>query len=307
MNPLLPRRLFSHLWLLLLALLVPSGLTAATPPAPESALVVPLWPEGAPDSQARMNEPERASFLEGPGYKIPIVSNIHHPSLTVYLPPAELATGAAIIVAPGGSHRFLAIQHEGHAVGRWFAAHGIATFILKYRLAFDEAGNSPYRIEVHELADAQRAVQLVRARATEWRVDPARIGLMGFSAGGEVALLGSTHPDPQSKDTADAIGRFSAHPDFQVLIYPGFNPEIRVPRTTPPTFLLCAYDDFPADTLPALFTKLKAAGVSTELHIYRRGGHGFGLSDGDMPVASWPLRLREWMADSGLLAPSTAK
>ncbi len=166
--------------------LLAAGLSSAA----ADPLVVPLWADGAPGSQARMHEAEVVGMHDR---NTPMVYNIHNPSLTVYLPAAGTATGAAIIVAPGGGHMFLSYIHEGSAVAQWFAQHGVAGFLLKYRLARDQAGNSPYKVAVDGLADAQRSIRVVRSRAADWGVNPARIGILGFSAGGELAMLATLH------------------------------------------------------------------------------------------------------------------
>jgi endo-1,4-beta-xylanase len=209
-----------------------------------------------------------------------------------------------MIVAPGGGHRFLSIDTEGTNVAEWLRSIGVAAFVLKYRLAREDG--SPYKVEVHPYADAQRAIRMLRSRAGEWRLDPARIGIMGFSAGGEVAALASTKYDAGKPDAADPIERQGSRPDFQILIYPGIRPEgVTVTKDTPPTFMLCADNDKgPAAAIPALYLALKKEGVPAELHIYASGGHGFGLRPNDprpnVIYATWALRLKEWMADVGM-------
>src|SRR5215207_9890773 len=177
-----------------------SGFAAETRPT------VPLWVNGAPGSEARKAEPEKVAGSN--------VSNIHHPSLTIYLPPKERATGAAVIVAPGGGHQRHAIEHEGYNVGQYLADHGVAAFVLKYRLARDDANPAgapqPYTIDRNALADAQRAFRLIRARAQEWGIRPDAIGIVGFSAGGEVALLAATRGVDGKADASDPIERQSA-------------------------------------------------------------------------------------------------
>ncbi|MDQ6708583.1 MAG: alpha/beta hydrolase, partial [Acidobacteriota bacterium] len=164
------------------------------------------------------------------------VSNIHNPSLLVYLPPKDKATGAAMIIAPGGGHRFLSIDTEGTNVAEWLNSIGVAAFVLKYRLAREEG--SPYKVDVDALADAQRAIRMVRARNPEWNVNPSKIGIMGFSAGGEIAALASTHYDSGKPGAADAVDKQNSRPDYQILIYPGLRPDsINVTKDTPPTFM----------------------------------------------------------------------
>lgn len=186
-----------------------------------------------------------------------------------------------MIVAPGGGHRFLSIDTEGTNVAEYLNSQGVAAFVLKYRLAREQG--STYKIDVDALADAQRAIRMLRTRASEWNLNPAKIGIMGFSAGGEVAVLASTRYDAGKADSADPIERQSSKPDYQVLIYPGIRPEnYTVTKETPPTFLLAADNDRgPSTAIPALYLALKKAGVPAELHVYSSGGHGFGLQPTD--------------------------
>jgi endo-1,4-beta-xylanase len=281
-------------WLALLPL-------AASPaPAADTPLVVPLWAQGAPGSEARMHEAEIVGMHDA---NTPAVYNIHNPSLTLYLPAAGKATGAAIIVAPGGGHQFLSYVHEGSAVAQWLSDHGIAGFLLKYRLARDQAGNSPYKVDVHALADAQRSIRLVRSRAAEWGVNPARIGILGFSAGGELALLASIHSDAGKPGDDDPIEHFGSRPDFTCLGYPGVREDtVAITADMPPAFMFSAYDDArTSNTIASLFLKYRAVGVPAEIHIFNRGGHGFGIRTSPRPVSSWPLRMQAWMDDRGYL------
>jgi endo-1,4-beta-xylanase len=180
----------------------------------------------------------------------------------------------------------------------------VAGFVLKYRLA-REAG-STYKVN-DAVADAQRAIRLIRSRAEEWHVNPARVGIMGFSAGGEVAALASTRYDEGKTDAADPIDRRSSRPDFDALIYPGIRAEnFSVPKDMPATFMLCADNDRgPSNALAGLYPMLKAAGIKTEVHIYASGGHGFGINPNTWnpsPVATtWQLRLGDWLKDIGML------
>lgn len=278
--------------------LVAAHVVLAAPDRP----VVPLWPNGAPGSEARKTEPEKTNASGSS------VSNIHHPSLIVYLPPAEKATGCAVIVAPGGGHRNLAIQHEGYNVGEWLAARGVAAFVLKYRLARDEAAPQgtpqPYTIEGTALADAQRAIRIVRARATEWHVNPSAVGIIGFSAGGEVAALAAMRPEAGKPDAADPIDRQNARPDFQGLIYPGQSGKILPEKGAPPVFLACGYGDRKdiSEGLAEVYLRFKRAEVPAELHIYAGAGHGFGVRDSNKgPAGAWIARFHEWLADRKFL------
>lgn len=268
--------------------------------------VVPLWPQGAPGSVDRMTEPEKTTGTN--------ISNIHQPSLTVYLPAAGKANGCAVIIAPGGGHARLAIQHEGYNVAEWLAARGITAFILKYRLAKDEATPAgtaqPYTIDRDELGDAQRALQLVRSRAGEWGVDPARVGIIGFSAGGEVALLAATRGMLGQPDAPDPLARIGTRPDFFGLIYPGGLPrtDISLTKETPPAFLACGADDRAniSELLPEFYLKCKKAGIPAELHIYAGAGHGFGVRPTNRsPAGAWIDRFAEWLTDRKFLTTAT--
>lgn len=292
--------------------LSPGGPPIPTQPPAESSHppAIPLWPNGAPGSAARQGEPEHISWRQEPDLVFPVVSNIHHPSLTPFFPAQGAATGSAVVIAPGGGHMQHTIEREGYDLGRWLAGRGIAAFVLKYRLARDGSHPTgtppPYQIDVDALADAHRAIRLIRARAAEWNVQPNRIGVLGFSAGGEIALLAAARHDAGRPDATDLIERQSSRPDFFAPIYPGGlqRPDYNFSKDrTPPAFLACAYDDRMPEQLAAFFTTLRKAGVSAELHLYSSGGHGFGVR-GDrpqMPISSWHLRFVEWLGDRGFL------
>lgn len=264
---------------------------------------VPLWVNGAPGSEAMARKAEVITPPAKPNDSTHL-SSIHSPSLLIYLPPKNKATGAAMIVAPGGGHRFLSIDTEGTNVAEWLNSIGVAAFVLKYRLAREEG--APYQVEIHPYADAQRAIRLIRSRAEEWNIHTAKVGIMGFSAGGEVAVLAATRYDAGNPAAPDPVERQSSRPDYQVLIYPGIRADkIEVSKDTPPTFMLAADNDRgPSTAIPTLYLALKKAGVPTELHIYASGGHGFGLRPHDArpnPIySSWALRLQDWMADAGM-------
>jgi endo-1,4-beta-xylanase len=264
-----------------------------------------LWPNGAPGSEARKDEPEQISYRQEADIVFPIIFNIHNPSLIPFLPSKAKATGAAVIIAPGGGHMFLTIDREGYDLARWLAGRGIAAFVLKYRLARDQAGNSPYKVTAEPVADGQRAIRLVRSRAAEWGVNPNHIGILGFSAGGVPALGAALHFDAGSPGAADAVERQSSRPDFQALIYAEVpRGDIEVPKNAPPAFVSCAFDDTPkAVPLTNLFLKYKAANVPAELHIYTQGGHGYGVRSDrpQLPISSWPDRLVDWLGDAGML------
>ncbi len=273
---------------LLALLFTASSLLAETPAA------LPLWPQGAPGSESRAKEPEAT---EGSN-----VTNVHNPSITPFLPAADKATGVAVVIAPGGGHSKLCLGHEGYALGQWMADHGIAAFVLKYRLAREKG--STYTIQEHAMADARRAIRTVRSRAAEWHLQPDRIGIMGFSAGGELAAFAAMQSDAGKADAADAIERASSRPDFQALIYPGTSDLFSVEKGMPPLFIACGYHDRPdiSKGMASLYLKYKEAGVPAELHVYSNSGHGFGYREGTTSAAgAWPFRFREWLVDSKLL------
>lgn len=287
MNP------FPPLKHLLLYSMTASALVAAPPPA------IPLWPKGAPGSEARAGEAEK---VDGDGKGKNNVSNVHNPSITPFLPAGDKATGTAVIIAPGGGHSKLCLGHEGHALAEWLAGHGIAAFVLKYRLAREPG--STYTIQEHAMADARRAIRTVRTRAQEWGIRPDRIGIMGFSAGGELAAFAAMKSDAGKADAEDVTERAGSRPDFQALIYPGTSDLFTVAIGMPPVFIACGYGDRPdiSRGMASLYLKYKEVGVPAELHIYSNAGHGFGYREGTTSGAgAWPFRFREWLVDSKLL------
>ena len=258
-----------------------------------------LWPNGAPGSEGITND-EVVRIAQPSGDHV--VTSVNKPSITPFLPPPGQATGAAVIVAPGGGHAELWIDHEGYNVARWLSEHGIAAFVLKYRLA--RATNSTYTVDGDELPDMQRAIRLVRSRAAEWGVDPHRLGVMGFSAGGEVAFLSAMHFDDGAPDASDVIDRQSSRPDFQALIYPGNSRRIEPATNSPPVFLACGNQDRTdiSEGLATIYLKFKHANVPAELHIYSGVGHGFGLRPGNTgPVSKWPDLFAGWLDQGGFL------
>jgi len=285
---------------ILLLGLMTSSLTLAA----ERGEQVPLWPGGAPGSEGQTGK-ELVQPRDATHAYIRL-SGIDNPSLLVYLPPKEKATGAAVVIAPGGGHAFLAMDVEGYEIVDWLNSHGIAGFILKYRLAREP--NSHYTVLGSAFPDSERAVRLVRSRAKEWGVDPARVGFMGFSAGGELAALMETRFDSGNAEAADPVDRLSARPDFSLIIYPGFRPDeiTSVPNNAPPAFLACATDD-PSHvvTTANFYLLLQKAKIPAEMHLYEKGGHGFGMRDKGAAVTHWNDRLLDWLNDHQFLTANS--
>jgi acetyl esterase/lipase len=286
-------RTMPHVLLMFLLWLCAGSLAVATEPP-----IVFLWPNVAPGSEGKSTE--EAMRLSPTGERV--VSSVHRPSLTVYLPSKDTATGAAVVIAPGGGHRELWTDHEGHNVAKWLSGRGVAAFVLKYRLAREK--ESTYTVEGHALADTQRAIRVARSRATEWGIDPERIGVMGFSAGGELAALASVRYTAASESATDPIEQQSSKPAFQALVYPAIPRDMPLSKDTPPAFLVCGENDRQniSQGLPELYLALKRAGASAELHVYAGVGHGFGMRETTKgAVASWTARFHEWLDSSGFL------
>jgi acetyl esterase/lipase len=261
---------------------------------------VKLWPNGAPGFEAGHGEEITRLSPEGEH----ILSNIQEPSITPYLPRADAATGAAVIIAPGGGHSEIWIDHEGYAVAEWLSNRGVAAFVLKYRLARQK--ESKFTVEGTELGDMQRAIRVVRSRSREWGIDPARVGVMGFSAGGELAALASTRYDKGQPSSEDPVERLSSTPGFQALIYPAMPHDPRLTAATPPAFLACGGNDRPdiSQGLAELYLSLTRLHVPVELHIYAGIGHGFGLRKSNPePVAGWITLFLDWLGTEALLKP----
>ena len=279
--------------------------------------VMDLWPEGVPGLRADAS-PEKSS--EGH------LSNVHHPTLTAYLPPAGTGCGTAVIICPGGAYGILAMDKEGTEPAAWFNSRGVAAFVLKYRLK--EYGHPA------PLRDVLRAVRLVRSGAAGFGVKADRIGVMGFSAGGHLASCAGTLYDAPESRTGAPLDAVSARPDFLLLIYPvitmkdpcahagsrrnllGENPtaveldhlstELQVTKNMPPAFLLTTFEDrtVPAENSILFFEAMHRAGVSAELHVYEKGLHGIGLRPGHGPTSDWPKLAEQWLRLHGWLTPA---
>ena len=242
------------------------------------------------------------------GKRIIKLGNVSTPQIAVYKPEKSKDTGASVIICPGGGHHILAYDLEGTEVAEWLNTIGVTGIVLKYRVPFRD----PEKRWGAAVADAQRAVSLVRSKAAEWNLDPKRIGICGFSAGGETAGLTSLFLEERQYTAADDVDKVSCKPDFAILIYPGgfdtkgqaqIRVKDKVTKDTPPMFLIHAFDDpVTANNSLALAVELKKVGVPTELHIYDAGGHGYGLRlVNTLPITTWPKRCEEWMQRRGLL------
>jgi acetyl esterase/lipase len=257
--------------------------------------VIPLWENGAPGFENRKNEPEQAKDYW--------VKNIHNPTLTVFVPPAGKANGTAVVVCPGGGHRLLVYKAEGVEPAEYLSQLGVTVFVLKYRLAREE--NSPYSLDIHPREDALRAMRLVRSRAKEWSLDTNKIGMLGFSAGGEVVAAVAYLPASWNSAAKDPIDRMNGKPNFQMLVYPGpLGIPDKIPADAPPAFLLAANDDpCCAVTTANLLMRYREAKIPVEAHLYTKGDHGFNMGNRSklQSIKSWPQRMADWLSDNGYL------
>jgi acetyl esterase/lipase len=259
----------------------------------------------------------------------PRANDVSRPTMTMFAPTGP-NTGAAVVVFPGGGYRMLAMDLEGTEICDWLVARGITCVLLKYRVP----GSGPWWDTEHHrrvypkvqtaLQDAQRTIRLVRQHAAEWQVDPHRVGVIGFSAGGHLVAAVSTHFAERRYPPVDAADKLSSRPDFAIAVYPGhlwaledddhatrdethlsLRPDIRVRADTPPTFLLQAEDDHVdgVEQSLAYYVALQKAGVPTELHLYAQGGHAFGLRPSKLPIAQWPKLVEAWLQNLGMTAP----
>jgi len=272
--------------------------------------VLTLWPDGAP-GPSTVTGPEKdmttaKDALVG-GRPLVHLGNVSVPTLTLFAPKGT-NTGAAVVVFPGGGYNILAIDLEGTEVCDWLTARGITCVLLKYRVP----RTGPYPKSEAALQDAQRAVGLVREHAAEWNVNPRKVGVLGFSAGGHLAAAVSTHYATRLYPRVDAADDLSCRPDFAVVVYPGylaqadkdfaFTPDIPVTKETPPTFLVQAEDDpVHVENAVEYFLALKKAGVPAELHVYAQGGHGYGLRRTELPVTRWPELVDVWLKTIGIV------
>jgi endo-1,4-beta-xylanase len=273
-----------------------------------AAQVVYLWPGDAPTLQGAGEKEQTDPADPQPGQRIKSIKNVHNPLIEVYLPPADKAVGTAIIVAPGGGHRQLVWGSEGTDIAQWLNGLGVTAIVLKYRL--EQTPGFKYTVEKEALEDTQRAVRIVRARAKEWGINPARVGILGFSAGGALAAYADIRFDRGDANASDPINRESCRPDFVGLVYPGWRKmDSEAPKDAAPAFLTSAGldDAFHARQTVEFHNMLFKAGVQSDLHIYAHGGHGGAISKRNgIPFGTWHIRFEEWLADLGMLKPATS-
>lgn len=275
-------------------------------PAP-GHITLPLWLNGAPGATAPANAPPEVDTTTAKDNLIagkPLIrlGNVSNPTITLYKPAKADGALPAVVVFPGGGYRILAIDLEGTEVCEWLNEAGLACVLLKYRVP----DSGPYPKSAAALQDAQRALGLVRQHADEWGIDPKRVGVLGFSAGGHLAAALSTHFDKRLYERIDTADDLSCRPDFAVVVYPGYlalqdqnmatNPDIKPTADTPPTFIVQAEDDpVHVENATNYFLQLKQAKIPAELHIYSEGGHGYGLRRTSLPVTAWPLLVEKWL------------
>ncbi len=282
----------------LFAVLLVAGSVAAGEPE-----IIPLWPAGPPDNAIVHAGAE--TITERPGGRNRSIDRVSVPTLTVYPAPAGKATGSAVVIFPGGGFTHLAIDKEGHNVALWLNTVGVTAVVVKYRTRSD---GPPDRAEQMKaiISDGRRAVRLVRFNAEKWGIDPARIGVMGFSAGGYLAASVASGAYPGKDGVGDPVAGVSCRPDFAGLIYPGLPPDFttNVTKNAPPMFLVNAGDDTttPAENSIRIYRALRSAGVRAEMHLFDNGGHGFGLGVRGGAVAGWSGLFTAWLKEIGMLS-----
>lgn len=285
------------------------GAVLSAAEGPEPKWTLPLWTGTAPGETGKI--PAEGAEPQRPGQKeVHRVNNVTVPQIQVFPAPADKANGTAVVICPGGGYSILAWDLEGTEVAAWLNSLGVTGIVLKYRVPKREGRPK------HEapLQDAQRALRLSRAHAKAWGIDPNRLGILGFSAGGHLAATTSTNDDRPAYPEGDEFDKLSAKPDFAVLVYPAYlvekgalAPEIRVTPKTPPTILIHAGDDrISPENSARMYLALKETGVPAELHIYSKGGHGYGLRPSADAVSTWPDRCAAWFKAQGLLEPAKA-
>ena len=281
----------------------------AIPAMAAEPVVVELWPGKAPGETGNVGEEKFQDPKAGETPALKRLTNVSKPTITITKPKAEIDTGAAVVIAPGGGYNILAWEHEGTQTAEWLNSVGVTAVLLKYRVPRrpEQPKDQP---PIGALQDAQRAIGIVRQRAKEWGLDPKRIGMLGFSAGGHLTAWTFSNTDKRAYEPVDDADKQSCRPDFAVLIYPGgildkekkMKPEIRITKDTPSSFLVVAVNDEGSFASTIELTKaMKENKVSAELHVYSSGGHGFGHKPTDKPYGTWPKRCEEWMKTQGFL------
>lgn len=274
-----------------------------------------IWPNSLP-AGAKPVDAKRVEELKGKLTEERIYY-VETPSITVYHAPKETANGCAVVICPGGGYNILAWPKEGLEVAEWFNSIGVTAAVLKYRVP----RRDPAAPHIEPLQDAQRALRLVRHHAQDWNVDPQRVGILGFSAGGHLTAMTGMHWQKAAYDRIDEADDLSCRPDFMCPIYAaylgpdykdnvaGLGPLVKVTEKTPPTFMAVTADDTHRGSQAALlFVQLKLSKVPAELHIYSKGGHGYGIRPSENPISTWHVRLGEWLKVQGLLnRPGTTK
>lgn len=271
-----------------------------------------IWPGTPPGSQPSAGPEYVKNTLTPKSEPLVWVCDVSKPTLTVYSPTVT-NTGVAVIVFPGGGYNALAMDLEGTEICDWLVSRGITAILLKYRVPTNPKVG-PYAESPQALEDAQRTLSLVRFHAVKWRIDPHKIGVIGFSAGGHMVAATSTHFDKRSYSAVDEADKKSCRPDFAIALYPGhlwnrddeklkLNPNVPVTTNTPPTFLLQAENDpiDPVNNSLVYYQALKNAGVPVELHLYAEGGHGFGLRRTKFPATEWPQLVEKWLETIGII------
>lgn len=295
---------------LLLAGLLMAG-HAARGMGTDDPLVLPVWPGKAAGDYGTIGEERFRPPETAPTRDAKWLTNVTRPTLTVYRPPKDRNSGAALLVCSGGGYWNLAWDLEGEEVAAWLNSVGITGIVLKYRVP-RRPGQPEALPAPGPLLDAQRAVSIVRSRAAEWRIDPRRIGIVGFSAGGHLAMATATNFDRRGYEPIDAVDKVSCRPDFAVAVYPGYlvtkdtavlAAHIRIPANTPPVLLVHAGDDTVSDAENSvvMYQALKRARVPAELIVYASGGHGFGVRKSDRPCSTWTSRCLDWLRSQGIL------
>ncbi|MGF1582933.1 MAG: alpha/beta hydrolase [Gemmataceae bacterium] len=300
----------SHLGFLVCLLLLPNFASAAEP------VKLNVWPGKPPGETGEIGK-EKVLANRPNRRKVMRITNVTNPTITVYRPEKAKDTGAAVVICPGGGYSILAWDLEGTEVAEWLNSIGVTGIVLKYRVPRrpDAPGGTPPK---QPLMDAQRAMSLVRSKAKEWKLDPSRIGILGFSAGGHLSAHASTNWDKRAYKSIDDVDKISCRPDFAILIYPAYlttrrnrkllSSEIRVTKRTPPMFFAHAADDrVPAANSIVLSKALKKLRIATSLNVYKKGGHGFGLRPSDFLCSQWPRRCESWLREQRLLGKNNNK